>query len=119
MDTKPNMATESTEDVNGTPAPSFMQRAKMAASRVMGATFGVAALVVAQTATVRPASAAINATTFQPIVNLIDAVIPLFTSILDLIIAVFPLVIAMAFLGGLALLINKIFDKSLNFGGKK
>ena len=52
---------------------------------------------------------------FNSIVNLISAIIPLFTSLLDLIIAVFPLVIAMAFLTGLALLINKIFDKSLNF----
>ena len=52
---------------------------------------------------------------FAMIVNLIDAIVPLFTSILDLIIAVFPLVIAMAFLAGLALLINKIFDKVMRF----
>lgn len=69
--------------------------------------------------TVNPASAAIDNTTFDPIVDLIDAVIPLFTSILDLIIAVFPLVIAMTFLGGLALLITKIFDGTLNFGAFK
>lgn len=56
---------------------------------------------------------------FASIVNLIDAIVPLFGSILDLIIAVFPLVIAMAFLAGLALLINKIFDKAMNFGGKR
>ena len=48
---------------------------------------------------------------FVGVVNLINGVVPLFTSLLDLIIAVFPLVIAMAFLTGLALLINKIFDK--------
>ena len=87
--------------------------------RVFGMITAMAAMVLAQTATVRPASAAINETTFQPITNLIDAVIPLFTSILDLIIAVFPLVIAMAFLGGLAYLINKIFDGALNFDFKK
>ncbi len=56
---------------------------------------------------------------FASIVNLISAIVPLFTSILDLIIAIFPLVIAMAFLAGLALLIGKIFDKSLNFGKRK
>ena len=56
---------------------------------------------------------------FASIVNLISAIVPLFTSLLDLIIAVFPLVIAMAFLAGLALLIGKIFDKSLNFGKRK
>jgi len=56
---------------------------------------------------------------FASIVNLISAIVPLFTSILDLIVAVFPLVIAMAFFVGLALLINKIFDKSLNFGKRK
>lgn len=85
----------------------------------LGVAVGAGALIAAQTATVRPASAEINETTFQPIVNLIDAVIPLFTSILDLIIGVFPLIIAMAFLGGLAVLIDGIFKKSLNFGGKK
>ena len=119
MDTQPNMNTEVTEDVSTGRFARLKARAKMAGSRAMGTAFGVAALIVAQTATVRPASAAINATTFVPISNLIDAVIPLFTSILDLIIAVFPLVIAMAFLTGLAILINKIFEKSLNFGGKK
>ena len=56
---------------------------------------------------------------FASIVNLIAAIVPLFSSILDLIIAVFPLVIAMAFLGGLAYLINKIFDGALNFDFKK
>ena len=83
--------------------------------RVVGIMTAIVAMAFAQIATVRPASAEINESTFVPITNLIDAVIPLFTSILDLIIAVFPLVIAMAFLAGLALLINKIFDKSLNF----
>jgi len=85
------------------------------AQKVFGVMAAIGVVGVAQVATVKPASAAINESTFVPITNLIDAVIPLFTSILDLIIAVFPLVIAMAFLTGLALLINKIFDKSLNF----
>jgi hypothetical protein len=53
---------------------------------------------------------------FASIVNLIDAIVPVFTSLLDLIVAVFPLVIALAFLGGLALLIGKIFDGTLNLG---
>ncbi len=88
---------------------------KTLAQKVFGVMAAIVAIGVAQVVTVKPASAEINATTFTPITNLIDAVIPLFTSILDLIIAVFPLVIAMAFLTGLALLINKIFDKSLNF----
>ena len=56
---------------------------------------------------------------FSTIVNLIAAIVPLFSSILDLIIAVFPLVIAMAFLGGLAYLVNKIFDGALDFNFKK
>lgn len=120
MDTKTNMDTEiEVGNETETPKSSIYARMKAKASRAFGAVAGVAALIMAQTATVRPASAEINATTFEPITNLIDAVIPLFDSILDLIIAVFPLVIAMAFLAGLALLINKIFDKSLNFGGKK
>ncbi len=89
------------------------------AQKAFGVMAAIGVVSIAQVATVRPASAEINESTFVPITNLIDAVIPLFTSILDLIIAVFPLVIAMAFLAGLALLINKIFDKSLNFGGKK
>ena len=87
--------------------------------KAFGAMAAIGVCAIAQVATVKPASAAINESTFVPITNLIDAVIPLFTSILDLIIAVFPLVIAMAFLTGLALLINKIFDKSLNFGKRK
>jgi hypothetical protein len=53
---------------------------------------------------------------FGSIVDLIDAVVPVFTSLLDLIVAVFPLVIALTFLGGLALLIGKIFDGTLNLG---
>ena len=48
---------------------------------------------------------------FDGVVNLIDAIVPLFDSILDLIIAIFPLIIAMAFLGGLGVLIKSIFDK--------
>jgi hypothetical protein len=53
---------------------------------------------------------------FGSIVSLVDAVIPVFTSLLDLIVAVFPLVIALAFLGGLAMLISKIFDGTLDLG---
>ena len=84
-------------------------------SRVAGAVgIGVTATSV-QMAVTQTASAEINATTFTPISNLIDAVIPLFTSILDLIIAVFPLIIAMAFLAGLSMLIRSIFDKSMKF----
>ena len=86
------------------------------AVRVMGAIGAVAVAMGISTATTPTAAAEINATTFDPITNLIDAIIPLFTSILDLIIAVFPLVIAMAFLGGLAMLISKIFDGTLDLG---
>lgn len=53
---------------------------------------------------------------FASIVNLIDAVVPIFTSLLDLIVAVFPLIIGLAFLGGLTILISKIFDGTLNLG---
>ena len=58
---------------------------------------------------------------FASIVGLIDAVVPVFSSLLDLIVAVFPLVIGLVFLGGLAVLIGKIFDGTLNLGklGKK
>ena len=86
------------------------------AGRVMGAVSAVTAAMGISTITTPTAAAEINSTTFDPIVNLIDAIIPLFTSILDLIIAVFPLVIAMAFLGGLAILISKIFDGTLDLG---
>lgn len=84
--------------------------------RVLGAGMAVLGAIGISTVSVPTASAEINATTFDPIVNLIDAIIPLFTSILDLVIAVFPLVIAMAFLGGLAMLISKIFDGTLDLG---
>jgi hypothetical protein len=86
------------------------------AGRVMGAIGAIAVAMGVSTVTTPTAAAEINSTTFDPIVNLIDAIIPLFTSILDLIIAVFPLVIAMAFLGGLAMLISKIFDGTLDLG---
>lgn len=56
---------------------------------------------------------------FSTVVNLIAAIIPVFTAILDLIIGVFPLIIGLAFLGGLAVLINGIFGRVLKFGGKK
>ena len=52
---------------------------------------------------------------FQPLINLINAIAHLFISLLNLLIAIFPLIIAMAFLTGLALLIGKIFDKLFNF----
>lgn len=56
---------------------------------------------------------------FGDVVNLIDSIVPLFASILDLLIAIFPLVIAMVFLGGLAILISKIFDGTLDFSSFK
>ena len=116
MDTKTEMDIETVDDNRKT---SFKDRMKRSVSRYMAVAGGIATVIIAQMATVPKASAEINASTFEPITNLIDAVIPLFSSILDLIIAVFPLVIAMAFLGGLAYLINKIFDGALNFDFKR
>ena len=51
----------------------------------------------------------INNATFSGVIDIINAIIPLFESLLDLIIAVFPLTIAMALLSALTLLITGIF----------
>ena len=59
---------------------------------------------------------------FTPITAMIDAIIPLFTSLLDLIIAAMPLLLIMAFFGGLSMFITKIFDGTLDinrFMGRK
>lgn len=56
-------------------------------------------------------AAAFNASSFSSITELIDAIIPLFDSIIDLVIAIFPLTIVIAFMTGLAYLINKVFSR--------
>jgi len=56
-------------------------------------------------------AAAVDNTTFQGVTDIIDAIIPLFSSLLDLIIAVFPLTIAIALLSALTILITGIFMK--------
>ena len=95
---------------------------KTLAGRIFGGLMSVAVVAGLHTATAPTASAAITNTTFEPIVNMIDAIIPLFTSLLDLIIAAMPLLLIMAFFGGLSLFITKIFDGTLDinrFMGKK
>ena len=57
-------------------------------------------------------AAAFNNTSFQGIIDVIDAVIPLFSSIIDLVIAIVPLTITMAIVGGLVILINKALSKA-------
>ena len=57
-------------------------------------------------------AAAFNNSSFQGIVDVIDAVIPLFSSIIDLVIAIVPLTITMAVVGGLVILINKALSKA-------
>ena len=47
--------------------------------------------------------------TFSGVVDIVDAIIPLFDGLLNLILAVFPLTIAMALLGALTLLIAGVF----------
>ena len=47
--------------------------------------------------------------TFSGVVDIIDAIVPLFDGLLNLILAVFPLTIAMALLGALTLLIAGVF----------
>ena len=87
---------------------------KTLAGRIFGGVMGIVAVAGLHTATAPTASAAITNTTFEPIVNMIDAIIPLFTSLLDLIIAAMPLLLIMAFFGGLAYFITQIFSGTLD-----
>ena len=50
--------------------------------------------------------------TFSSVTNVIDAVIPVFTSIIDLILAIVPLTIVMIVVGGLVILLNKAINKA-------
>jgi len=89
------------------PAPTRFQRLKM---KVMKPAM---AFTVAVTAMVSSASATVN---FTGVVDVIDAVIPIFDSLVDLIIAVVPLIIVMAVVGGIVLLIKRVLGKSLGGG---
>jgi len=92
------------EIVEETPKPTRMQRLKQNIQRrVAFATIALVAIV--------SNAAAVDNSTFQGVIDIIDAIVPLFSSLLDLIIAVFPLTIAMALLTALAALITGIFYK--------
>lgn len=86
------------------PTPSRFQRLKAKYQR--RAAIGLVGMVAMVSN-----AAAVNNSTFQGVIDIIDAIIPLFESLLDLIIAVFPLTIAMALLSALTLLITGIFYK--------
>ena len=90
------------------PVSNRFQRMKMRAMKP------VMALSIAITAMMGSASATIN---FSGVVDVIDAVIPIFDSLVDLIIAVVPLIIVMAVVGGIVLLIRRVLGSSL--GGFK
>jgi len=92
------------------PAPSRFQKLKM---RVMKPTM---ALSIAITMMLGSASAANASVNFTGVVEVIDAVIPIFDSLVDLIIAVVPLIIVMAVVGGIVLLIKRVLGKSLGGG---
>ena len=95
---------------------------KTLAGRIFGGLMSVAVVAGLHTATAPTASAEITNETFAPITAMIDAIIPLFTSLLDLIIAAMPLLLIMAFFGGLSMFITKIFDGTLDinrFMGRK
>ena len=96
--------TNETIEIEETPALTRMQRFKAKVQR------HIALYMIAITAMASNA-AAVNNTTFNGVIDIIDAIIPLFESLLDLIIAVFPLTIAMALLSALTLLITGIFYK--------
>lgn len=98
-----NETNESIE-IEETPKMSRMQRLKATVKR-QAMLYMVAITAMASNA------AAINNTTFSGVIDIIDAIVPLFESLLDLIIAVFPLTIAMALLSALTLLITGIFYK--------
>jgi len=89
------------------PAPTRFQKLKM---RIMKPAM---ALSIAITAMMGSASAAVN---FTGVVDVIDAVIPIFDSLVDLIIAVVPLIIVMAVVGGIVVLIKRVLGKSLGGG---
>ncbi|MGB9497875.1 MAG: hypothetical protein ACKVE3_08430 [Dissulfuribacterales bacterium] len=100
---------ENTE-TNQKPAPTRFQRLKM---RIMKPAM---ALSIAITAMMGSASATSNIS-FDGVVDVINAVIPIFDSLVDLIIAVVPLIIVMAVVGGIVLLIRRVLGSSL--GGFK
>jgi len=92
------------EIVEETPKLTRMQKFKQSFQRKMA--IGMIGLVA-----IVSNAAAVDNTTFQGVIDIIDAIVPLFSSLLDLIIAVFPLTIAMALLTALAALITGIFYK--------
>lgn len=87
--------------------PTRLQRLKMRAMKP------AMALSIAITAMMGSASAAVN---FSGVVDVIDAVIPIFDSLVDLIIAVVPLIIVMAVVGGIVMLIKRVLGRSLGGG---
>jgi len=92
------------ETIEETPKLTRMQKFKQSIQRkLMIGSIGVVTMV--------SNAAAVDNTTFQGVTDIIDAIIPLFSSLLDLIIAVFPLTIAIALLSALTILITGIFMK--------
>jgi len=90
------------------PVPSRFQRLKMCVMKPVMVT------MIAVTTMMGSASATVN---FTGVVEVIDAVIPIFDSLVDLIIAVVPLIIVMAVVGGIVMLIKRVLGRSLGGTG--
>ena len=60
-------------------------------------------------------AAALNNTSFQGVVDTIEAVTPIFSALQDLVVAVVPYILTLAVVGGLVVLIKGLFSKGLNW----
>ena len=60
-------------------------------------------------------AAALNNTSFQGVVDTIEAVTPIFGALQDLVVAVVPYILTLAVVGGLVVLIKNLFSKGLNW----
>ena len=60
-------------------------------------------------------AAALNNSSFQGVVDTIEAVTPIFGALQDLVVAVVPYILTLAVVGGLVVLIKGLFSKGLNW----
>ena len=93
--------------------PSRYQMLKMKVSRIAMRVIPVS--LILSIMTVGNASASVNNTSFDGVVNTIEAVTPIFGALQDLLVAVVPYILTLAVVGGLVVLLKGFFKQGFNW----
>ena len=92
--------------------PSRYQMLKMKISRVVMRVIPVSVVLGVMGVS---NAAAMNNSSFQSVVDTIEAVTPIFGALQDLVVAVVPYILTLAIVGGLIVLIKGLFSKGLDW----